>query len=1023
MRNLLAVVFLFASCAYGTNLPNMVVVILDTNVTSMTLTNSGTGTANTTLRCSPGSGQRCIFAITPGVDIPPRSDTTFTPCADPCTQTVNMNLGTAYVWKSKANSGGTRVTEWSQRSKLPTVPLPCVAPGSWTVPIYMVGQDGLQKCVQVTISGTPPSGVVMYNRIYNHNYERRGIGTASSATAYDGKASVRVNSGAWININNATVTEIDQQHYYNDSRGVTPWIGGAAHTLMVTVPIPDGLLVTGTNSIEYRFNGTDGITSGYYILDFAFLTTALAMDQVLVASGSGRYQTTSSNTLATNDWVLIYGAPDIFGGLSGNRQITRVDATHFNAVNCPATMNMLAAACSIPDGTYAPPSRQNTYIDEINMNPVVPPGMWVAKRLNAPAAEDSPSGFTAPGGADATAGGVLAHARGMGMPGPISAYFDYQSSVACTDCHDKNLRDLAYFRFPNEVIKARTVFHGFTEAQGDQIAAYVRSLSVTTGDPCRTWNPPYNPGKGLDAGNVALWGCGTGIDGLLNYGNDAVRYLDPAADGATFLATGLMNHRQVPITRQAPDWNHWLPRIHPSDVPTSLFPAFFSSTLYAGYQDLVTCMAAGTKAGYGACGGDAGSFGLDWTSKLFSSSIGYKVNFARFWDPGRGNGMTGETMAAAQYPSIWPMATHSMYLWADMKSFELNKFGGFEDMADQIITTVYGAQTLDLYARGWGRFNRMTYICGPHIALVGNKANYDQTQASHLYMSDMKYQTGGWLNTGNRHQGGPSTEPVDSNYTVDYGVGEGAMRPDGPLTAIFFIPNLQASLGEAASQLSARVISPVYWLNYNMARNYSWMTTADITAFLTKMKNAFLSAMNYYCGGGDCASGSKTAWQSYAATGDHFSTTQNGWSMPGTGPFLADGVAAMFGPLTYFNAITSGERILIKNWANASDFSGTHDYSVDISAGASGVLSVSGNTATWVSGDDFTNMAVHGSGTPAVSSYLAIGSTRYQITAHASNTSITLSGSPPSGTNAYNRCLLTEPNSNGASWPKCGNIP
>ena len=62
-------------------------------------------------------------------------------------------------------------------------------------------------------------------------------------------------------------------------------------------------------------------------------------------------------------------------------------------------------------------------------------------------------------------------------------------------------RDLKFFNYSNASIQSRSAFHGLTSQQGLDIAAYIRGISDTNAAPgpvCRPWNPPYQPGAGLD---------------------------------------------------------------------------------------------------------------------------------------------------------------------------------------------------------------------------------------------------------------------------------------------------------------------------------------------------------------------------------------------------------------------------------------------------------------------------------------------------------------------------------------------
>ena len=145
-------------------------------------------------------------------------------------------------------------------------------------------------------------------------------------------------------------------------------------------------------------------------------------------------------------------------------------------------------------------------------------------------------------------------------------------TAACSDCHTKDGRDLKYFRFSNDAIIERSVFHGLSETQGKQIAAYIRKLTTPAPANAWPWNPPYQPGTGIDARNVTDWAAGAGVDAVLNSDAQMKGYLFPGnanpdgtAVGDLVNLYGNLNMRQLPIALQFPDWNAWLPRLHPLD--------------------------------------------------------------------------------------------------------------------------------------------------------------------------------------------------------------------------------------------------------------------------------------------------------------------------------------------------------------------------------------------------------------------------------------------------------------------------
>ena len=93
-------------------------------------------------------------------------------------------------------------------------------------------------------------------------------------------------------------------------------------------------------------------------------------------------------------------------------------------------------------------------------------------------------------------------------------------------------------------LRARSMFHGLTAAQGDQIASYIRRLNLP--NPGRPWNPPYQPGPGLDSQPVDQWSAGAGLDAVLASDQDLVNELFPGgAQASEFSPTGILNIRET----------------------------------------------------------------------------------------------------------------------------------------------------------------------------------------------------------------------------------------------------------------------------------------------------------------------------------------------------------------------------------------------------------------------------------------------------------------------------------------------
>lgn len=155
--------------------------------------------------------------------------------------------------------------------------------------------------------------------------------------------------------------------------------------------------------------------------------------------------------------------------------------------------------------------------------------------------------------------------------------------ATCADCHEKNGADLKYFSFSNNSIVARSVFHGLSQADGEKIASYIRTLPTPAyGTP---WDPPYQPGPGLDSKPVEAWAAGAGLEWVLDEDSDMIPYMYPNGDRESVVATdATLNIRELPIAFQLPDWNKWLPRVHPKDGYGS---SFTNSDGYRRFRELV----------------------------------------------------------------------------------------------------------------------------------------------------------------------------------------------------------------------------------------------------------------------------------------------------------------------------------------------------------------------------------------------------------------------------------------------------
>jgi hypothetical protein len=362
--------------------------------------------------------------------------------------------------------------------------------GPILLPIEVLGADGTTVSRSVSLQAGQAESV-------------RSLWLQIHGLRYASQASVQINTSAWVPLNNTTVTIAEPGRTYGG-------IGGGFSTLVMTLPLTNGTVVGGDNTIRFRFNQTDGVVSTYRVLAWNFLT------------------------------------------LEGKKVIPPSDFAEDEPENWTPPL---------PDAASIQAGRQ----------------LWHSASLAASSLPNSPR--------------IQAH---------------------CADCHAQDGRDLKYFNFSNASIAARARFHGLSTLQSEQIASYIRSLPLP--HPGRPWNPPYQPGPGLDAQPISSWAAGAGLAWVLEKDTDTLPYLvRQGADGTNraastpaslrelarqitpemFRPDGNLSAREIPISLQLPDWNQWLPRVHPKDA---WGPAFVQSAFAAFYDGDMTAESK-SKAG------------------------------------------------------------------------------------------------------------------------------------------------------------------------------------------------------------------------------------------------------------------------------------------------------------------------------------------------------------------------------------------------------------------------------------------
>jgi len=135
-----------------------------------------------------------------------------------------------------------------------TIPIgfPETTTGRVVLPVEVLGADGTTVSQTLSLPGTQSESV-------------RSIWLQVHGLRYAEQASVQVNASAWIPLNNDTVTVAEPGRTFGG-------IGGGFATLVMTLPLPNGTVVDGENTIRFRFNRSDGLSSGYRVLAWNFLT-------------------------------------------------------------------------------------------------------------------------------------------------------------------------------------------------------------------------------------------------------------------------------------------------------------------------------------------------------------------------------------------------------------------------------------------------------------------------------------------------------------------------------------------------------------------------------------------------------------------------------------------------------------------------------------------------------------------------------------------------------------------------------
>jgi hypothetical protein len=510
------------------------------------------------------------------------------------------------------------------------------------LPIEVLGADGTTVSQPVTLEADQTSAI-------------KSLWLQVHGLRYAGQGRVQINDGPWIPLNNDTVTVADPGRAFGG-------IGGAFATLVLTVPLPGGAVVAGSNTLRFRFNHSDGLSSGYRVLAWNLLTT-------------------EGKVFSPTDFVE-----------------------------------------DVPEA-WTPPHPEAESIRAGRE-------LWLAAPLVASSLKDSQ---------------------------PIRAH--------CADCHARDGRDLKYFNYSNASIIARSRFHGLTAQEGEQIASYIRSLLLP--NPGRPWNPPYQPGPELDKEPTSSWSAGAGLAWILDKDSDALPYLighpgksEPAPRPATsasdlrqlarqitpdvFRPDSSLNAREIPIALQLPDWNQWLPRIHPKDAWGPAFDKSQFAAMYDGAEEGQTGPRAKTS--------------LRAILQAATSAGGMRPVVPAFakWSQARRDFLGRYVTTRTAWSEEVSNRVYSTQLWQLVKTWEMTQEFGLEERGADLLGTAAESRT-------WS--NTVPQDTAPSTTHIPDgPAGIGGSALTNKYLSASWYELQIILNSGNhRHR---DRAPVDWVYLI-----------------------------------------------------------------------------------------------------------------------------------------------------------------------------------------------------------------------------------------------------------------
>ena len=390
--------------------------------------------------------------------------------------------------------------------------------------------------------------------------------------------------------------------------------------------------------------------------------------------------------------------------------------------------------------------------------------------------QDDPAGWAAPRprAADIAAGEALWEAEDLLRESPLG---DRTLHASCASCHASEGEDLKYFNYSNRSIVERSRFHGLTAAQGEQIASYIRTRPAPAPKGARPWNPPYQPGPGLDARPATEWAAGAGLDWVLDDDAEMLAHIFPGGTTSEAIAAvastrDTMNVREMPIALQLPDWNDWLAEEHPAE-PFMWGDRFYEEVPHTTYRAALDALDAGGAALLRETPSRVAAGDL---LALIDDQAGAATSFLKMGGPqpcrntgvhnspaftllerNRADRPTSADFASGD-PDFCERWMRSVLHWSAVKQWEVQQRFALDDAAPDVYP--YGE------ARSWLGSRRQVFGLAPHRS--GNDSyQFSHTSRAHgAFLNAAWYQLQVILNAGNRNP--QNHRPPDWKYQMNH---------------------------------------------------------------------------------------------------------------------------------------------------------------------------------------------------------------------------------------------------------------